>query len=97
METNIKKLKAFENTYWTTKSGERIKIKDLSLNHIKNIINMLEVRLNTISNPFDDYPSFQGEMAQYQATIDHGLACEAYVKLENTLKLFNAYHTIKSL
>lgn len=44
---------------WETQDGRSLNIYDMSTNHIKNCINMLNRATNI--NP----PSFQGEMAQF--------------------------------
>ena len=97
MIDKIKILTDFENTEWITKSGKKKKIKDLELSHLENIVNYLEKRFNELENPMNDYPSFQGEMAQMYAEREWEESVKYYENLKNRINLFRAYYYLKSL
>lgn len=50
---------------WTTKSGEKLRIVDMTDSHLVNTIRMLERKC--VNHDTMIYPSFGGEMAQYYA------------------------------
>lgn len=97
METQIEKLKKFEQQEWITKSKEKIKIKDLKLDHLGNIVKNLRKRFNSLEDPMDDYPSFDGEMAQMYAEQQWEASVQYYRQLERNLELFECYYRLKSL
>lgn len=97
MEKQIKILKEFEKQEWVTKSGEKIKIKDLELYHLKNIVAYLRKRWEETENPMNDFPSFQGEMAQYYAEQQWNSSLQRYEKMKRKLQLFETYYYLKSL
>jgi len=97
IQNNLQELIIFQETLWVTKTKEEIKIKDLSLNHLQNIVRYLKNKFNSLSNPFNYYPLFQGEMAQMYAEQQWESQMEEYVKLEKTIKLFECYLKLKSL
>ena len=97
MYNKIKVLEKFEKNDWITKSGDKIMIKNLKLDHLKNIVKHLKKKYNAIEDTMNDFPSFQGEMAQ-----DEGIRCwenevERYNRLKRTLQLFEAYYKLKNL
>lgn len=56
---------------WKTKAGELISIKELEDGHLLNIIAMLQRYANAqVSAALNNYPNFQGEMAQMCAERD---------------------------
>lgn len=97
METQIEKLKKFEQQEWITKSKEKIKIKDLKLDHLGNIVKNLRKRFNSLEDPMNDYPSFDGEMAQMYAEQQWEASVQYYRQLERNLELFECYYRLKSL
>ena len=97
IQNNLQELIIFQETLWVTKTKEEIKIKDLSLNHLQNIVRYLKNKFNSLSNPFNYYSLFQGEMAQMYAEQQWESQMEEYVKLEKTIKLFECYLKLKSL
>lgn len=63
---------------WMTKEGKRVRVKDMTNDHLNNTIRFLDNKWER--NKFIDipYPDFNGEMAQYAAEgewermMDHG-------------------------
>lgn len=97
MKNKLKLLEVFENQTWITKSSDKVLIKDLPLNHLKNIVNNLKKRFDSMENPLNDYPEFGGEMAQMYAQQNWENYMREYKKLEKTLNLFECYYKIKNL
>lgn len=97
MDAQIKVLKAFEEEYWITKDKQKVKIKDLTLNHLGNIVKFLQKKFDSLEDPLNDYPSFQGEMAQMYAEQCWQHEAQRYASLERRLKLFKVYYKLKSL
>ena len=97
MENQIKILKKFEEQEWVTKSKERIKIKDLKLEHLGNIVKNLRKKFDSLEDPMNDYPSFGGEMAQMYAEQQWQASINSYKQLERNLELFECYYRLKSL
>jgi hypothetical protein len=97
MEDKIAILKRFEQMEWTTKGGKKIKIVDLELSHMKNIIKMLKRKAEMMHNPMDDFPSFQGEMAQMYAMQQWDHSVEEFEKHQRILKLFKCYYKLRTL
>lgn len=53
---------------WTTKDGQRIRIKDMEDSHLLNTIRFLERTWEKRkASMLSDFPCFNGEMAQYYA------------------------------
>lgn len=97
ISNSLKLLKEFEEEEWVTKSNEKIKIKNLSISHLKNIVKYLKKRYDAIESPMNDYPSFQGEMAQDYAEQQWNYEMARYRQMERTLKLFKVYYELKIL
>lgn len=97
MEKQIKILKEFEQKTWITKSGDKIQIKELSINHLENIIKYLKKKYNELENPMNDYPSFNGEMAQIHAENQWVSDIQHYKQLERNIELFECYYRLKNL
>lgn len=97
MEQKLKLLLEFEQRYWITKSNEKIQIKDLKLEHLENIVNFLKKKFNDMENPMNDYPSFDGEMAQMCADLEWRNNIQRYRQLEKNLQIFECYLKLKSL
>jgi len=76
---------------------EKIKIKDLKLDHLGNIVKNLRKRFNSLEDPMNDYPSFRGEMAQIHAEQQWEASVQYYRQLERNLELFECYYRLKSL
>lgn len=56
---------------WTTENGTKIRIMDLGDTHLINILNFLERKARAQwVECLDNYPSFNGEMAQYYAEAE---------------------------
>jgi phage-related minor tail protein len=68
MTKQLNKFLAFCEEEWTTKDGSKIKYKDLEVDHINNIINYLQKRLDNMEDTLD-FPSFRGEAAQHYGEI----------------------------
>ena len=64
---------------WVTKEGTNIPYDQLTDNHIKNILNMLE-------NSYPSYPCFNGDMAQYNAENQYDILCSRIDRLIFSLK-----------
>lgn len=90
-------LKRFEKSLWTTKNGQTIKVKDLTVEHLGNIVKYLQVHLNNLSDPMDDYPSFEGEMAQMYAVQEWESSIKYYNNLQKRVNLFRVYYLLKQL
>lgn len=58
---------------WTTKDGQRIRIKDMTDTHLMNTIKMMERKVEEEVADIP-YPVFQGEMAQFYADQDYEAA-----------------------
>lgn len=97
MEKQVEILKKFEQQYWVTKSKEKIQIKDLTIDHLRNIVKNLKKNFKSIENPMNDYPSFQGDMAQLYAEQQWQASVQYYEQLERNLQLFECYYKLKSL
>jgi len=97
MEKQIEILKKFEQQEWITKSKEKIKIKDLKLDHLSNIVKNLRKKFDNFEDPMNDYPSFNGEMAQMYAEQQWEASIGYYRQLERKLELFECYYRLKSL
>ena len=98
MKNQIKILKNFEEQEWVTKSKERIKIKDLKLEHLGNIVKNLRKKFDSLEDPMNDYPFlFDGEMAQMYAEQQWQASVNSYKQLERNLELFECYYRLKSL
>ena len=97
MKDKIKILEEFEDKIWITKDNKKIKIRDISLEHLKNIIKYLEKEFDEIENPLNNYPDFNGEMAQMGAENNWKLQMECYERLQYKLKLFKTYYFLKTL
>lgn len=90
-------LAEFQERYWTTKSNETIKIKNLTLNHLNNIIKNLKKQFKNIENPMNNYPSFGGEMAQMQAEREWEYSIAQYRQIKRNLELFKLYYKLKTI
>ena len=97
MEDKIEILKKFEQQAWITKTKGKIKIKDLKLDHLRNIVKNLRTRFDSLEDPMNDYPSFGGEMAQMYGIQQWEASMQSYKRLERTLQLFECYYKLKSL
>lgn len=97
MKQQIKILEDFQEKEWITKTGERVKVKDLKLSHLKNIVKYLKKRFDSLEDPRNDYPSFGGEMAQMAAESEWISRMEIYEQLKKKVKLFEVYYSLKSL
>lgn len=97
MEKSIEILKKFEQQEWITKDKQKIKIKDLSISHLGNIYKNLKKKFDSLEDPMDDYPSFQGEMAQMYAEQQWEASNNYYRQLERNLQLFEVYYKLKTL
>ena len=97
MEKQIEILKKFEEKEWTTKNKRKIKIKDLDLDHLKNILKNLKKRFKQMEDPENDYPSFGGEMAQMAADYQWRQAVSYYNQLKREVELFECYYKLKKL
>lgn len=51
---------------WITKSGKKIRIKDMTTSHLYNTVKLLERKAKQYQQDLP-YPCFQGEMAQIYA------------------------------
>ena len=71
---------------WKQKNGEEIDIKDMSNSHLQNSINMLNRKLEEIGNPWVDYPSFGGEMAQICAEREWENSISIYEGIKEKIK-----------
>ena len=97
MEKSIEILKKFEQQEWITKDKQKIKIKDLSISHLGNIYKNLKKKFDSLEDPMNDYPSFQGEMAQMYAEQQWEASNNYYRQLERNLQLFEVYYKLKTL
>lgn len=97
MEKQIEILKKFEEKEWVTKNKKKIKIKDLELDHLRNIVKNLKKRFKNTENPENDYPSFGGEMAQLYAYQQWKQAMIRYNLLKREVELFDCYYKLKKL
>lgn len=97
MEKQIEILKHFEEQEWTTKNNKRIKIRDLELSHLKNIVKLQKKRFKEMGNPENDFPSFLGEQAQICAMREWEHSIRKYRSMKRQVKLFEAYYKLKSL
>lgn len=97
MEKQIEILKKFEEKEWITKNKRKIKIKDLDLDHLKNIVKNLKKRFKQMEDPENDYPSFDGEMAQMAADYQWRKAVAYYNQLKREVELFECYYKLKKL
>ena len=97
MEKQIEILKKFEEQEWINKSKEKIKIKDLKLDHLGNIVRNLRKKFNSLEDPMNDCPSFSGEMAQMYAEQQWEASIKYYEQLERNLELFECYYRLKCL
>ena len=82
MEDKIEILKKFEQQAWITKTKGKIKIKDLKLDHLRNIVKNLRTRFDSLEDPMNDYPSFGGEMAQMYGIQQWEASMQSYKRLE---------------
>lgn len=55
---------------WTTREGEKIRICDMTDDHLRNAIRLCE-RLHEKAKALIPFPDFNGEMAQYYAEQDY--------------------------
>lgn len=90
-------LEEFENSYWTTKNNQKIKIKDLSVSHLENIYKNLKRSFDSLENPINYYPSFTGDMAQMSAEHQWQIDMNHYKQLERKVQLFEVYYKLKNL
>lgn len=97
MEKQIEILKKFEEKEWITKNKRKIKIKDLDLDHLKNIVRNLKKRFKQMEDPENDYPYFGGEMAQMAADYQWRQAISYYNQLKREVELFECYYKLKKL
>lgn len=97
MEKQIEILKKFEEKEWVTKNKRKIKIKDLDLDHLKNIVKNLKKRFKQMEDPENDYPHFGGEMAQMAADYQWRQAVSYYNQLKREVELFECYYKLKKL
>lgn len=74
-------------TTWKTKDGTVVKIKDMTTNHIKNCMSMIERNFESykLSIP---YPNFNGEMAQECAEMEYDGLMQTSVDELPTYKAF---------
>jgi len=56
--------------FWTTATGERTKIRDMTDTHLMNAIHYLDRKLDEAKREMP-FPLFQGEMAQFYAERDY--------------------------
>lgn len=97
MKNSIETLRKFEEQEWVTKDQQKIKIKDLSVDHLGNIYKNLKKRFDSLENPINEYPSFAGDMAQMYAEQQWESAINYYKQLERNLQLFEVYYKLKKL
>ena len=97
MEKSIEILKKFEQQEWITKNKQKIKIKDLSISHLGNIYKNLKNKFDSLEDPINNYPSFQGEMAQIYAEQQWNASNNYYRQLERNVQLFEVYYKLKTL
>ncbi len=73
---------------WTTRTGEKIRIRDLTDTHLRNIIALIERRLKDAEAEIDAGYSYSGsgEMAQYYACGFADDACRKYGSLRMCLE-----------
>lgn len=90
------KIQAIGNKLWTTKSGQKIRIKDLEPAHLDNIIGLLQRKVNSLKCITDDFPSFDGDMAQILAEKEWMNAVNYVNILEKTIKDLKLYHNFKN-
>lgn len=93
----IEKILNFEEQDWILKDGSNIKIKNLPIEHLSNIVKYLQKKYDAMENPLNDYPSFQGEMAQMCAEQQSHEQIDFYDKLERQIRMFKMYLTFKLL
>jgi hypothetical protein len=86
----------FKQEHWTTKEKNEIKIKDLTINHLGNIVNMLKRKFNSTPSPLDCYPcGLQGDMAQYSVEEAWDNDVDRYFELKEKIALFEQYYKFK--
>ena len=79
---------------WTTKDGAKIAIREMTDRHLINAMRMLEraAEAQLLDMP---YPTFQGDMAQYQAESDFdSLMCASSADL--AYKWFPVYKHLQA-
>ena len=97
MKDKVKILEDFQELTWVMKDGTKEKIKNLKLSHLFNIIKYLKRNFDSMEDLMNDYPSFDGEMAQMYAEQQWSYAIKEYNRIKRTIELFDAYYKLKNL
>ena len=82
---------------WVGFTLHQIKIKDLTISHLSNIYKNLKKKFDSLEDPLNDFPSFQGEMAQMNAEKEWLRSINYYNQLEKQVRLFEVYYKLKIL
>lgn len=90
-----KELEWFQEKLWTTRNGNRLVIKNISLDHLKNICRFLKRKRDSLKETFLDYPSFQGEMAQIHAEYCWRETQKEFERVQEVYRLLKKYYKIK--
>lgn len=53
-------LREHENSTWTTKNGKEIRIKEMTTDHLKNIMKFFEKRIEEYENYLDGLGGYEG-------------------------------------
>lgn len=90
---------SIENKIWKTKSGQLIRIKDMTIYHLENTIKFLERKLDEMDGMeyMTYYTSSSGDIASYYAEQCIAEEVQEYNRIENLVKDLKDYHKTKLL
>ena len=79
---------------WTTKDGTKIRICDMSDNHLKNTINLLQHNFDSyieraIVNGYNILTTIQGEMAEFEIDNELNRLENGFYCIEDEISIYN--------